>query len=115
MSTNVSMFEVRVEVKGDKPIRTHPWKDCEEEFKKIIKMLHIERRTSKQAINEGRKCGRVMSCRQLNKAEVIERESRYMESLPLENERYVNLNPYVSAVAMDEMIWKKKKRLRKNI
>lgn len=109
-----SVFEVKVLVKGDKPIRHLPWKDCEEQFRKVLKMLHIERRTLGQAIKVGEKHGKVVSCRKVSASSIIEREAAYMESLPLDNHIYMPSNLYSNAVAMDEMIWKKRPR-RKNI
>ncbi len=114
MSCNVSVFELRIETRGDKVIRWHPWKDGEEYDKKRI-MLHYERRTAQQAMRVASKKGKVLSCRELSRAEVIEREADRIDSLPLDNALYMNVNPYSNAVAMDEMIWKKRNNRRDNI
>ena len=110
MSAHVATFEVRIRIKGDRPIRYHPWKDGVE-YKKLLKMLHIEKRTQEQAINEAKKHGEVISCRKLD----ISMIAGNIESLQLDNAKYVNLNPYKSAVAMDEFIWKKGTKRRKNM
>lgn len=110
MSINATVFEVRVEIKGDSPIRWHPWKDGAE-YDKLLKTLHIRRRTPKQAKCEASKYGKVLSCRKLDVAII----AGDIEKLPLDNHKYVNVNPYSNAVAMDELIWKKRKTRRKNI
>lgn len=114
MSCNVAVFEVRVEIKSEKPIKWHSWKDGVEYAKKRI-MLHIERRTRKQAKHEAAKYGKVLSCRQVSRADVLEREAERIDSLPLDNKLYVNVSPYSSAVAMDEFVWKKRNIRRKNM
>ncbi len=110
MSVNVATFEVRVKIRGDKPIRYHPWKDGEE-YLKVIKTYHIERRTAEQAVKAVNGIGTVLSCRKLDVTQI----AGNIESLPLDNAKYVNLSPYKSAVAMEEMIWDKHKKRRKNL
>lgn len=115
MSSSVNMFEARILIRSEKPIRYHPFKDVEEEYKKTIRTLHIERATQEQAENVARKFIKrfkgkceLLSCQKVNRWEL----AGNMENLPIQNERYVK-SPYRSAIEMDEMRWKRKNR-RKN-
>lgn len=111
MSVNVSKFEVRVRIKSARPIRYHPWKDGEE-YLKQLRMYHIDARTHRQAAEIARKkYGQVVSCREVD----ADRIKGNPGTLPLDNAKYVNISPYASAVAMDEMIWNKHKKRRKNL
>ncbi len=107
MSTNVSTFEVRVRQKGVVPIKILNW-DEGRKFKKVLKMFHIERRTRRQAIEEAERYGDVVSCRKVDAS----RDIGSIENLTIDNEKYipVNVNLYTSAIAMDEMVWKKRNK-----
>ena len=106
MSTDLTTFEVRVKIRGDKPICWHPRKDMVE-YGTITKTYHIEASKPDKAIEKAeRKYGRVISCRKANYEKIIGDVS----NLPLKNTIYVNRNPYPNAIAMDEMIWNKNKR-----
>jgi hypothetical protein len=113
VSYNAAVFEVRIETKSDKPIRWHSWKDGVEYAKNRV-MLHIERRSQKQATREASKYGKVLSCRQVSKADMLEREAIRIDSLPLDNKLYMNVNQYSNAIAIDEFTWKKRNLRRKN-
>jgi hypothetical protein len=67
MATNVNIFETRILIKSEKPIRYHPFKDMEYEYKKTIKTYHIELRTKEQAIKIAQKLGDVLSCRKIDR------------------------------------------------
>ena len=105
MSAIIDIFEVRIEKRSDNPIRWHSWKDGAE-YEKSVETLHIERRTREQAVKIGSKRGRVLSCRKIDR-DVI---TGNIEMMPIQNHIYVNQSPYKNAIAMDEMIWKKKPR-----
>ncbi len=93
---SVQTFEVRVEVKrkGSRHFSSHVGKYIEEG---IVKMFHIDARTPDQAWEKAKKRGHPVSCRKVDAEKIMDR------TILIEP-----LNPYPNAVAMDEMIWKKK-------
>jgi len=116
MSAHVTTFEVRVEVGKRGTERCRPISYCGSErtkskslwvfvADKIVKMFHIEARTSEQARRKAKKYGRPISVRKADIASMV----GCSENLSLE------LPPiYDNAVAMDEMIWLKRNNRIKN-
>lgn len=97
-------FEVRVLVKkkGTRHFSSHVGKWLE--FT-ITKMFHIEAKTPAQAGARAQKYGRPISVRKVD----VDRMRGNMEKLLLPDVYGAN-NPYPNAIAMDEMIWKKKRK-----
>ena len=111
MGANLTTFEVRVRITGGLPIR-YLDNYGQNQYPKEIKMFHVEARTSKQAINIKKKLGEIVSCRKTQ----VDRIVGNIESLPLNQDTMYSLgNPYEDAVAMNDMIWKKRNKRRKNI
>lgn len=100
MSNNIHTFEVKVEVKesGSRHFSPHVGMYIEN---KVTKMFHFDTRTPKQAERRGEKHGRVISVQKVD----VDRMRGNMDSLML---RLKATNPYPDAVAMDEMIWRRK-------
>lgn len=91
MSSFETTFEVRVRNNGN------------------LGMKHIDASNSKSASIKGRKYGHVVSVRKVDK----ERQLKYIEQLDLHQPpliEYVEGSSYTTAIAMDEMIWNKKKK-----
>ena len=110
MSANVTTFEVRVRVKGQ-PLAYHDYHG-EYKYNKILKMLHIVRRTSNQAIVAARKYGEVVSCRKVDIGAMVGN----IEHIKLDQATvYDSGNPYKTAVAMDEMVWNKRNKRINNV
>ena len=117
----LSTFEVRIEVPaGSKSWGTYPQAPNQKGRKgvwiipTIVKMLHIEARTHKQAAlrAKAKRLGRIVSCRQLDAHAMIGN----IENLKLDQVPMVGADsPYSNAVAMDEMIWAKRNKRRKNL
>lgn len=105
MGANVNIFEARIQIKGDKPIRWYPWKDAVEYMKDTF-TVYIERRTRKQALVEAKKKGKVLSCRKIDRDKLF----GDIGQLQIDNSRYMGKENYANAIAMDEMIWTKKKK-----
>ncbi len=108
MGNNLHAFEVRVEVekKGSERYsdilrRDTYLKDRHSGYvaDRVIKMFHFEKRTHEQAWKAGEKHGRVLSVRKFDAIEKLAKIERLV--LPL-------YNPYPDAIAMDEMIWRRK-------
>ena len=104
MSHNVRTFEVRVLVKGNKSIGYRS-DDSVHIFDEIVRMFHVTARTAEQALNKCRNKGRPLSARKLDTTVM----HKNIEELPIQNELYVNKNPYPDPIAMDEMIWNENK------
>lgn len=101
-------FEVRVRTKSDKPIGFDSFHG-EFIFRKILKMFHIDANKPGQAIEKAKRYGDVVSCRKVSVAEAL----CAIENLDLtQKPAYGKGSPYPSAVAMDEMVWKKQKRMK---
>lgn len=119
MSGSLTTFEVRVEVdKGQEHYGYYPVRKGSNAFKgvivqdTIIKMYHYDRRTPKQAIQEAQKHGTVLSCRKAD----IERIGGNPENTKLEQSPiYGSGSPYQDAISMDEMVWNKRNKRRKNL
>lgn len=108
MSRGEMIFEVRVKVRnGAKHYSSFLGMFVEEE---VIKMFHIPARTVQQAGKKARKYGRPISVRKPN----VEKMYGSPEKLRLDQEPLAGVyqfgSPYESTIAMDEMIWQKKKR-----
>jgi hypothetical protein len=114
----MTTFEVRVEVerKGSERYREISWFGnihIRKPFymyvgNKVTKMFHKDARTPEQAMKKCEKYGRPLSVRKAD----VSRMDGNMENLPLLQELYQPDNPYKNAVAMDELIWRKRvKRL----
>ncbi len=101
MGSNAQTFEVRVVVrkKGSMHFSSHVGMYIEEN---MTKMYHIDARTHEQAIRKAEKYGRPLGCRKVNTEKIMG------DGLRLE--AYGVNNPYPNAVAMDEMIWKRKNK-----
>jgi len=104
MSSKVQTFEIRVEVgkKGSEHFSLHVGAYIED---KVTKMFHIDARTPDQAWQKAEKHGRPTSCRKIDAEKM-----RGNIELLLQREPYGLNNPYPNAIAMDEMIWKKKSK-----
>jgi hypothetical protein len=74
-------------------------------------MYHIDARTHDQAREKAKKYGEPVSVQKADPYEMF----GDIEKLPIQNEVYMNGNPYNNAVAMDEMIWQKRNKRRSNI
>ncbi len=100
MSSDIQTFEVRVKVKrrGSRHFSSHAGMYIDQA---VIKMFHIEARSHEQASQRCEKHGRPISVRKVDVGRI-----RPISSLVLP----VVENPYPDAVAMDEMIWKRKTR-----
>ena len=110
MSTNTTTYEVRVKVRGA-PIEYYA-RYGRVIYKDIIKMLHFNVRTPKQATDRACKYGEVLSCRKVDKDSMIGN----IEKIQLEpQDVYAMGNPYNNALAMDEMIWNKRNNRRNNL
>ena len=73
-------------------------------------MFHIEANTPSQAGTRAEKYGRPLSVRKVD----VEKMGGNIEKL-LMPEVYGESNPYPNAIAMDEMIWRKKNKRVKRI
>jgi hypothetical protein len=98
---SMQTFEVRVEVKkkGSRHFSSHigMYIDYGQ-----VRMFHIEDvKTHEQAIRRASKYGHVLSCRKVDEDKMRGNPQKFL--LP-----YGANNPYPNAIAMDEMIWKKK-------
>lgn len=102
MGNNIQTFEVRVEVerKGSMHFSSHVSAYI---TNKITKMFHIDARTQEQARRKAEKHGRPISVRKAD----IGKMSFNIETM-LQRQPYGVSSPYLNAVAMDEMIWRKK-------
>lgn len=102
MGSNLQTFEVRVKVKksGSKHFSYHVGMYIENE---TTKTFHKEARTGEQAMQKCEKYGRPISYQKVD----VER-IRPVENLQKLLEPYGANNPYSNAIAMDEMIWRKK-------
>lgn len=107
-------FEVRVEVKnpGSERYEVVPYLKGMFVTDKIIKMFHIPARTHKQAAKKGKKYGRIISVRKAQIDKMLGNPENINLQEPLGV--YSQGNPYKDALAMDEMIWKKQNKKRKN-
>jgi hypothetical protein len=103
-----TLFEVEVIVEtGNKEYKPLSWYGKAEWTRnKFRKMYHIYARNHSHAWKKAQKYGTPKSC---YKVDVISGLAN-IENIKLDQEPMVGrLNPYPNAIAMDEMIWKKKK------
>jgi hypothetical protein len=107
----VTTFEIRIRKHGG-IIRHTNW-DSGAQYLKEYKMYQIDARTREQAIKKARKHkGEILSCRKVDATPGL----KSIEKLPLDNFTIFDAqNPYPNAVAMDEMIWKKRNKRRDNM
>lgn len=98
MSSNLTAFEVRVSVKGNKSSGYNSANGCYC-FDETIKMFHKWARTAKQAMDRCRKYGKPISVRKVDVSVMY----KDFEKLPLLNDMYNS-----HAIALDEMIWRKR-------
>ncbi|KKN79308.1 hypothetical protein LCGC14_0340900 [marine sediment metagenome] len=116
MSRDIATFEVTVEVKkrGTEKLRRINFCGTEQSRKKpyyarsaekVVRMFHITARNPKKAGDRGKRHGKVLNVRKVNLEALIGN----IESLPLNQP----VNPYKNAIAMDEMVWDKKKEDRR--
>lgn len=109
MGARIIPFQVRVI-----PKNTHPEyisKDGYYSDEDGALVVHIERRTHKQARKAAKKYGRPISVQKMDVVDVI----GHIENLNIQNEVYCDPNPYPSAIAMDEMIFNKRNKRRANM
>lgn len=109
MGARVIPFQVRVQRKNNHPeynARLGLYSD-EDGFT----VVHIERRTHKQAIKAAKKYGKPISATKMDISDV----TGHIETLDIQNEVYYKPNPYPSAIAMDEMIFNKRNKRRANM
>lgn len=100
MGNNIQTFEVRVVVAKKGSMHYSPHVDMYIEDK-ATQMYHIDARTPEQAKRKAEKHGRPLSCRKVDKDKIA--------SIGMIMPRIYGVNnPYPDAVAMDEMIWKRK-------
>ena len=111
MSSNSMVFEVRVAVPKPKA-KYYSGKNRESIKETIVKCLHIEARQPHDAFERARKYGRPLSVRKLDKEKLFGNIEKLELRQPLPI--YAENTPYDNAVAMDEMIWRKRNERRKN-
>jgi hypothetical protein len=110
MGMNINVYEVRVQIKGQ------PFEYYSRFGKRISndieKIFHFERNKPEQAIEEGRRYGKVINCRKVKYSDVLgEIEGMKLNPQP---SIYAQGNPYKSAIAMSDMIWEKRNIRRLN-
>jgi ribosomal protein S16 len=115
MSARLPMYEVVVMVK-DSQVQGHYSSFlgmyC---YGEMPKMKHIEARTPNQAKEKAKKYGRPLSIRLHQTVRRFENiENLKLNQQPIDD-IYQHGNPYSDAIAMDEMIWKKRNDRRKNM
>ena len=115
MSRNNINYEVMVEVEkpGSERYEVVPYLKGMFVKDKIVKMFHKRARTPEQAAKKCIKYGRVIRIRKTQ----VDRMLGNPEKLLLPQEPlgvYTLGSPYKNAVAMDEMIWDKQNKKRKN-
>lgn len=105
MGNSIQTFEVRVLVKkkGSRHFSSHVGMHIEET---MARMFHVDAKTHQQAMQKAEKHGRPLTVRKVDKDRMM---GGNIENLLLQEPFGAN-NPYPNAVAMDEMIWKKKKK-----
>lgn len=103
MRGTLQKFEVMVEVtiKGSKHYSYRVGNHIESTTHR--KMFHFNKRNKGQAIKAAEKHGRPVHCRKVNGDGITWDVDKLFEQI-----RYGATNPYPDAIAMDEMIWKKK-------
>lgn len=111
VGNNVTTFEVKVEVEKKGSERCQPISYCGGErtrkrvwvrvADKIVKVFHIDANGPKQAEKKARKHGKVVTVRKVKVSDIVGN----IEALTLDQP----VNPYENAIAMDEMIWKRKR------
>ena len=119
MNTTETTFEVRVNVatsiKSPPPRRVLK-KEENIGFMHKVKCFHIVARTASQACHRARKYGRPLGARKVDATQLFGN----IEELQLEQapnppiDVYGADNPYESAIAMDEFIWKKRQKRLEN-
>jgi hypothetical protein len=122
MSQHTETYEVEVEVflggkhYGYYPVHSEDAKSKAEKGvyikDKLVKMFHFENCSYSQAIEKGKKHGKVKSCQKVDAYESL----RSIEHIELNQETvYDRGNPYPNAMAMGEMLWNKKIDRRNNL
>jgi hypothetical protein len=102
------LFEVEVIVEtGNKEYKPLNWYGKAEWTRtKIRKMYHIPARNQNHAWKKAQKYGTPKSCHKIDAVSALSN----IENIKLDQEPIISkLNPYLNAIAMDELIWKKKK------
>ena len=118
------VYEVEVEVfTGSKQYRNYPVISENRNTKspalkgafsreRIVKMFSFDNCTKEQAINKGKKHGKVKSCRKVDAYEsLLSIEKMELEPMPTV---YDQGNQYVNPIAMSEFVWQKKGARRRN-
>ncbi len=80
----------------------------------LLGMKHIQARDHRQAGIKGKKYGHIVSIRRVDQARLFgDIEKLDLKQPPLVE--FVQDSPYTTAIAMDEMIWQKRNKRRKNL
>lgn len=93
---------------GNSPVRTiSHYYEVEILIKGRVTTRHYERHFRWQAMDAGSKLGKVLGCRKIPRDEVL---LGTIKNIKLDEPmvEFVKDNPYVSPIAMDELIWNKK-------
>ena len=104
MGRPLETFEVRVEVirNNSKHYEIVPYLKGMWVFDKIIKMFHVDAKDGKTAMRICEKHGRPLTSRKVKDRDgAIEHLQLFQEHIEI---------PYENAIAMDDMIWRKKKK-----
>jgi hypothetical protein len=112
MSVGTLLFEVGVLVKGKEQYKytTEYYGKGDITNNSFEKMFHIEARTAKQACLKARKYGTPKTCRKVDALSLLSN----IENIDLKQKLVFGINsPFKNAIAMDEMIWNKKKSKKK--
>jgi hypothetical protein len=106
MGASLPTFEVRVKVKsGSKRYQSFLGTYVQDE---MTRMFHKEARSGEQAMQKCEKYGRPVSARKVDRENI----QGHIENLKLDQPQE---NPYENAIAMDEMIWRKRNIRRDNL
>lgn len=106
-ATTFGTYQVRVEVRGE----TYEYyaRYGKRISHTVIKMFHFDRRTPQQAIDEGAKHGKVISCCKVD-YEVIAGNPENTQI-----DQHTIYDRPLNAVTLDEQIWKKRNIRRANL
>ena len=105
-------FEVRVAVEG-KEMPHYSAHASDRVRSTLTKMFHIPARTPQQACDKAWKYGRPISARKICRENILDIEQIKLD--PQNINVYKDGNPYKTPIAMEDMIWEKRNRRRKNM
>ena len=95
----MNMYEVQVKVRCSPKPKGYNSSMGIFVYEELIKMFHKEARTPQQALDKCKKYGRPISVQKADISDMVDDIEKI-----LDNPR----NPYPNAIAMGEMIWKRK-------